>query len=238
MALPVIQSLTYETTLPLSGTVVQYRPYTVADEKLIIQGANALKDKDVNFYARNVKKVIKSCINGDPDNIIEKLSFVDIEWLLIQIRAKSVGEIIEAKFPDPETKRPTNASINLEEFVLIQDEKHSKKIEITDTIGIMMRDIGFEEKLRLIAEIEEKGAGVMYDIIVDCVDCLYDDETIYRVGENMTKKELAQFIDNTSGISKNLQEYIATMPRLKGEIVLDNGKTIDISGSEIAFLLL
>lgn len=239
MALPIVPSATYEVTLPFSKKTVNYRPYTVADEKLIIQGAMALRDnKDTSFYTKNVMKVIKSCLDGDPDNVLETLSFVDIEYLLIQIRSKSVGEVIEAKFDDPDTKKPVGATINLDEFVLVENPEYDKKIEITETIGIVMKDIPFESKLKLISNLDEKGPEIIYDVMVECVDYIYDENNIYRVGENTTLAEVKKFINDTVGLSPKLHKFISSMPILRGKIILDNGKNIDISGSEISFLLL
>lgn len=237
MALPVIKKLEYETTLPLSKQVVTFRPYTVGDEKLLLSAA-AARESDPQFYLNNTLKVISSCL-GSKGELVNVLPAVDVEFLLLQIRAKSVGEMIEIRYRDEEEGRVFNLEINLEKFTVKVPENHQYKIEITDEIGFVMRDLPFKEKITYATRFTDKTkSDIVYETILDCIVSIYDADTVYVVGTDTTKEEAREFLNSLQNMSKRLYEFISTMPQLQIEVTLPDGRQKTFTGGEVDFLAL
>ena len=56
MALPIVNSSRYSTTLPSTGEEIEYRPYLVKEEKIMMV---ALESKDNKQIMRSMKDIIK-----------------------------------------------------------------------------------------------------------------------------------------------------------------------------------
>lgn len=237
MALPVIKQNIYTKTLPLSKVEIKFRPYTVKDEKLLLT-ASTSKNKDPQFYLDNVSTVIKNCI-VECEKPYEKMASVDVEYLLLQLRAKSVGEIVELSYQSEGDTEKQTLSINLEDFKVDIDPEHLYTIELTDTVGLKMRDLLFVERISYAAHYnEDNKAEVIYDTIVDCIESIYDENNVYVIGQDTTKKEAREFIENLTGVSAKLYKFIETMPQLSVEVVLKNNEKKTFTSSDFDFLAL
>lgn len=236
MALPKVNKAEFPITFPLSGFKTSYRQYTIHDEKLLLQAA-ANRDSNPQFYVDNTLKVVRDCIVDK--TLLSKLASVDVEYLLLQIRAKSVGEVVELKYKDPETNKTQEVELNLEKFFVDQNSEHSYDIKITDTIGIKMRDLRFEKKIEYGAKFNDSNrTDVVYETIVDCIELIYDGDTVYVADKDMTRAELKEWVEGLSGVSEELYKFVMTMPQLAIEFTLIDGTTKKLVGSEIDFLAL
>lgn len=235
MALPVVKVLEYPLTLPYSKKNITFRPYTVGDEKLLLAAESARKDKP-KFYVNNTMKVLRGVVGADAD-LLDTLTSIDVEYLLLQIRAKSVGEIVTIKVPKEDGKF-AETEINLESFQMVEDPKHVHKIELTESIGLVMKDLTFADKINYMARFSgENQSDMIFETIVDCVVSIYDDDKVYVVGQHTTKEEVRQFIDSLAGVSHKLFEFIATMPQLSVDVKLPDGTTKAFTSNDIDFLV-
>lgn len=237
MALPKLNVVQHTTILPFSKEKITFRPYTVEDEKILL-AAEAARTTDANFYVKNIEQVIKNCL-GENALLYEKLEAVDVEYLLLQLRSKSVGEVVEFKYTD-ESGKTEVLSLNLEAFQVDLNPEHEYDIKLTDEIGIKMRDLKFHQKIQYGTKFSEKNrTDIIFETIIDCVESIYDGDNIYVVGQDTTREEVTKFIYSISGeASRKLYSFVSTMPQLSIEVQLKDGSKKKFSSGEVDFLTL
>ena len=221
MALPKIETPTYELTLPSQEIKVKYRPFLVKEEKILLMAMESQKADEI-FQA--TKQIVASCTFNSLK--VEDLPTFDLEYIFLQIRAKSVGEITKFKVLCPDDKK-TYADIELDlNNVKVQvGEDHTNKIELGNGMGMIMtyptidsfRDNG----------IRDINANKMLEVISGCILQIYEKngEKTYD-SKDQTKKELTEFVEqlNTKQF-KDVQHFFETMPKLKHDITIKNPKT-------------
>ena len=221
MALPKLNTPTYELEVPSTDEKIKYRPFLVKEEKILLM---AMESKDNTQIINAVKDIVSSCT-------FEKLNantmpMFDMEYIFLNIRAKSVGEISKLKILCPDDKK-TYASVELDlTKVEVQvDDEHSNKIELTDDMGIIMTYPTIDSFLE--SGIENIDASNMLDVIGTCILQIYEEkgEKVYQA-KDQTKKELTEFIESMDSKQfKKLQSFFDTMPKLKHTIKVKNPKT-------------
>lgn len=224
MALPKIKSVEYSKILPVSKEEIILRPFTVGDEKIILT-ANMMKESNPKQYAKNILDVVQGCIVSS--HKFASLKFVDAQYVMMQLKAISSGEIIEVTLSDENNKNGVEVTIDINKMDLIIDPDHHYDIKLTDTMGIRMKDLQFDAYLAYSAK-EQTGAnkaGLVYDLIVDSVESIYDGEEMYIVGTHTTVAEVRQFIEELSGkgVSEKLYQFASTMPSLGVTITMPDG---------------
>ena len=223
MPLPKIATPYHELELPSSGEKVEYRPFLVKEEKLLVL---AMETQDQKQITRAIKEVIKSCVRGSLK--VESLPTFDIEYLFLNIRGKSVGEEIELNVvaPDDEvTEVPV--TINIDDIQVIKNEKHKRDIDLGE--GLMMR-LKYPSLEQFISENFDMSEGASnvektFDLIATCVDTIYSADEAWTSAD-CTKKELNDFLDQLN--TKQFQEietFFETMPKLQHTVVIKNPKT-------------
>ena len=223
MPLPKIATPTYELTLPSTEETIEYRPFLVKEEKLLVL---AMETEDTKDITKAVKTVIKNCIKTSGIKV-EDLPTFDIEFLFLNIRGKSVGEEVEVNVicpDDNETQVPV--SINLEDIHVTKDPKHSKRIKVDDTIMIEMKYPSLEQFIK--NNFDFKGGNVMeqsFELIAACMDKIYTEEEVW-VASDCTKKELFEFLESMNSTQfKEIESFFETMPKLSHEIKVKNPNT-------------
>jgi len=221
MALPKLNTPTYELEVPSTDEKIKYRPFLVKEEKILLM---AMESKDNTQIINAVKDIVSSCT-------FEKLNaatmpMFDMEYIFLNIRAKSVGEISKLKILCPDDKK-TYASVELDlTKVEVQvDDEHSNKIELTDDMGIIMTYPTIDSFLE--SGIENIDASNMLDVIGTCILQIYEEkgEKVYQA-KDQTKKELTEFIESMDSKQfKKLQSFFDTMPKLTHTIKVKNPKT-------------
>ena len=221
MALPKLNTPTYELEVPSTDEKIKYRPFLVKEEKILMI---AMESKDNTQIVNAVKDIVTSCTFDKLD--VANLPMFDVEYIFLQIRAKSVGEISKLKILCPDDKKTyADAEVDLTKVEVQVDDNHSNKIELTDDMGMIMTyptiDSFSETGLQNI------NASNMIDVIGSCVLQIYEQkgEKVYEA-KDQTKKELVEFIEsmNTKQF-KQVQAFFDTMPKLKHEIKVKNPKT-------------
>ena len=221
MALPKLNTPTYELEVPSSDEKIKYRPFLVKEEKILLM---AMESKDNAQIINAVKDIVSSCTFEKLN--VATMPMFDMEYIFLNIRAKSVGEVSKLKILCPDDKK-TYASVELDlTKVEVQvGDDHSNKIELTDDMGIIMTYPTIDSFLE--SGIETVNANNMLDIIGSCVLQIYEQkgEKVYQA-KDQTKKELTEFIESmNSGQFKKLQSFFDTMPKLTHTIQVKNPKT-------------
>ena len=184
MALPKLASAKHELTLPSNGEKVEFRPFLVKEEKLLLMAQSAGTEKD---QIRAIKDIINNCTFGKVD--ANTLPFFDLEYVFLQLRAKSVGEKTKISVTCPDDKKTkVQVEINLADIKCVTNVEHNNKIELGDGIGIMMK----YPMIDIMAAQTDKPEAA-FEIIKNCVDSIYDAENVTD-RKDMDEKELNEFI--------------------------------------------
>ena len=218
MTLPVINTPTYELTVPSTKDKLVYRPFLVKEEKILLM---AMEEESETQLNRALKQVVNNCTFQKVK--VDKLPLFDLEYIFLRIRAKSVGEVAKIQVlceDDGETYVPVE--IDLESIEVEFQEDHSTKIELTDDIGIEMGYPTFEF---LNFKADETEVNQLFDIIGSSIERVYEGETVYEKAD-FSKKDLKVFLESlTSEQFLKVQKFFETMPRLRHKIEVINPKT-------------
>lgn len=223
MPLPKPATPTYELELPSTGETIQYRPFLVKEEKILLI---ALESEDTKQITTAIKTVIKSCIFTK--NIkVETLPTFDIEYLFLNIRAKSVGEEIEVNIICPDDEETTvTVKIDLDAIKVQKNENHTNKIKIDDSIMMEMKYPSLDQFIK--NNFDFKKNNVMetsFDFIIPCIDKIYTEEEVWSSGD-VTKKDVVEFLDHLNSAQfKEIETFFETMPKLSHTIQVTNPKT-------------
>lgn len=220
MALPVIKHPTYTITVPSTTKDINLRPFTVQEEKLLLMAKSSGKTSDI---IASVKQVIQNCVVETID--VDKLSTFDIEYLFLKLRSKSIGEIVDLEYNDPDTDDTIKFKVNLEDIQIKHHEGHSNKIIIHEDIGLIMRYPTLEE----IGIIEgTKSEDAVYKVLFKCITTIFDTDKVYS---EFTEKELEDFLNSLPlDAMGKIKQFFDTMPSLEHTVTLKNkeGKTKEI----------
>ena len=218
MALPMMNTPTYNMVVPSSGVSVKFRPFLVKEEKALLI---AQQSEDLMVMVDTLKSVVKTCVMEDID--ANKLATFDLEYMFTQIRAKSVGEIIELIFPcdndhgEDNEKARVKVSIDLTTLQVEKDPNHVAKIDLFGDVGVVMKypTVDIMKKLE---SLDEDNLDKIFDVVALSVDYIYQGEEIFYAKEQK-HEEVLQFLNNlTSDQFLKIQSFFATMPRIKKEI--------------------
>lgn len=223
MPLPKIATPTYELELPSTGETIQYRPFLVKEEKLLLI---ALESEDTKQITTAIKTVIKNCILSK--NIkVESLPTFDIEYLFLNIRGKSVGEEIEVNIICPDdSETQVSVNINLDDIQVQKDENHNNKIKLDDSIMMEMRYPSLDQFIKNNFDLSDKNAmDQSFDLIGSCIDKIYTEDEVWSAGD-VTKKEIADFLESmNSSQFKDIEKFFETMPKLSHTVKVTNPVT-------------
>ena len=221
MALPKLNTPTYELEIPSTDEKIKFRPFLVKEEKVLMM---ALETKDNAQIVNAVKDIVSECTYNKLN--INTMPMFDVEYIFLQIRSKSVGEVSKVKILCPDDKKTyTNVEIDLNEVKVQVEDEHTNKIELTDSMGMIMTYPNIDSFSD--NGIQNINASNMLDVIGTCILQIYEDkgEKVYEA-KDQTKKELVEFIEqlNTKQF-QDVQKFFDTMPRLKHTIKVKNPKT-------------
>jgi len=221
MALPKIATPTYELVIPSTDEKIKYRPFLVKEEKILLLAMESdKKDEIINA----IKQIVTECTFGKLK--VGRMPMFDVEYLFLNIRAKSVGEISELTLIAPDDKKThVKVEVDLNKVQVVEEEGHTNKIELTDEMGIYMKYPTVDAfKETGVAEIT---AANMLDVVAVCISQIYDKkgEDIFEAKDS-TKKELVEFIEQLNSKQfADVQNFFDTSPKLKHTITIKNPKT-------------
>jgi len=239
MALPVLETPTYELTLPSADVQVKFRPFLVKEEKLLLQ---ALETGDNKEVVRVLKDIVNVCTFGQLDG--GNMPTFDLEYVFLQIRAKSVGEIAKVNLLCPDDKKTyAPVEIDLSKVEVEVDDNHTNKIVINEE-----RNLGVIMKYPTIDSVEpdvklgDLKTNKLFEMIANCIHEIFDGETVHS-GKDYSKEEMMKFLEGLDRKSfDKMNAFFETMPQLKHEVELTNPKTkvtskIVLKGAQDFFVL-
>lgn len=224
MSLPKIETLVYETELP-SGIKVKYRPFLVKEEKLLLVASESDSAEEITTI---VKQIIQNCLVEGPS--VDELPIFDVDFLLIQLRARSVNEKVTMRYKCNALvktadggEKPCDVSsdyvIDLLSITPIRDPQHTSKIMLTDTIGVTMKYPGITTFQGLFT-----GTGdinTLFGVIVECIDTIFDKEEVHHVS-NIPRAEVIEFLESLSSEQmKKIDQFFTTFPKVELVIHFD-----------------
>ena len=240
MALPKIDTPIYELDLPLSKKHVRFRPFLVKEQKNLLM---AMESGDSKSIEQNVKQVLNNCTVTE--NIdIEKLPVLDVEYYFLNLRARSVGEIVENKYRcDNQVDGSAcgnimETSLNLLDIKIEGVKENDDVIQLTDTISIKLKYPEFSviNKLSKLTDVSD----IAFEMIADSVEYIFDGEQFYYAKETTTE-ELVEFIEslNQQQFAK-IENFFANLPKLEKKIEMKCSRCgfehkLDVEGLESFF---
>jgi len=222
MALPVLETNTFELTLPSSDVKVKYRPFLVKEEKILLQAMESQEQKQI---VQALKDIVSVCTYGQLN--VDELPTFDLEYVFLQIRSKSVGEVAKLKVLCPDTKKDyAEVEVDLSTVDVQVDDEHNNKIMVDEgkQISVLM-------KYPTLASVDptkdysKQNTKALFNVIGEGIYQIFEGDKVH-MAKDYTKEELDQFVESLDSKSfKKIQRFYETMPKLMHEIEVENPKT-------------
>ena len=225
MPLPKIATPSYELELPSTGKTIQYRPFLVKEEKLLVI---ALESEDTKQITNAIKAVIKSCVLTKGIKV-EALPTFDIEYLFLNIRGKSVGEDIDVNLICPDdNETEVSISVNLDDIKVQKPEGHSNQIKLDNDLMMELKYPSLNEFIKNNFDPNDTSKNPMdqsFDLIGSCINKIYNQDEVWAAAD-CSKKEITDFLDSmNSSQFKEVEKFFETMPKLTHTLKVINPKT-------------
>ena len=225
MPLPTITTPTYELSLPSTGKKIKYRPFLVKEEKILIL---ALETRDQNQITNAVKDVLKKCVITRGIKIDDLPTF-DIEYLFLNIRAKSIGEDINMIVTCPDDRKTeVDVTVYVDEIKVIKSKEHVKDITLDKDMTLRMKYPSLNQFIETNFDTEEESQTTVdktFQLIADCMDTVYTKEDAWE-SKDYSPNERLEFIEQLSSKQfKQVEKFFATMPKLSHTIEVTNPNT-------------
>ena len=218
MALPKIDTPSYQLELPSNQQVVKYRPFLVREQKILMMAQEAENKEDTYNM---LSDIVGGCTFNSID--IKTMPIFDFEYLFLKIRCKSVGETVELSVlcPDDEKTR-VPVTVNLDIVDVQVEDDHNNVIGVNDSIKIIMRHPTVGD-IKSVDEAET--LNNIMKLLKVCIQEIHDGDTIHSMID-VTNKELDEFVDSLSTeVFEKIGEFFNTMPKLTHVLEIKNPKT-------------
>lgn len=220
MALPKVNVAKYEMVIPSTGQAVKYRPYLVAEEKILMI---AMESGDQKQILSAISDVIEACVEGDIK--ASNLAMFDIETIFLNLRSKSVGESVDINIECQQEgcNETIQQHINVEDIKLPEVDESRRIVQLTPDIGITLKYPAFEDVTSLDPEDMENIEGLM-KLVKNCLDTIFTEDEVYEASSH-SDKELDEFLGNLSSDQfLKINEFFTSMPSLVYNLKFDCGK--------------
>ena len=224
MPLPKINTPTYQLTLPSNNKKIKYRPFLVREEKILIL---ALESSDAKQISSSIVEIMSDCIETKGVDITKLPSF-DIEYLFLNIRAKSVGESVDVIITCPDDNKTTvDTTINIDDIKVKKTKGHNNIIKLDDTYSMKLKYPSMQQFIdaNFDSDQEESSVTQSLQMLSTCIDMIYDEEESWDASDS-SPEELNEFIEqlNTKQF-KEVETFFETMPKLEHIVEVTNPKT-------------
>lgn len=222
MSLPKSKHPLFEVVIPSTKQKVKMRPFLVKEEKILLLAQTSESPSDI---VDAMKQVINNCFMESVD--VDQLTTFDLEYLFVKLRAKSVTQIIQLKYTDPDDGQKYDLIVDLDEVEIKSDPKHSNKIQLTDTTGIILR----YPRTDMVNSIKKASTEVdlFFEVIKYCIDKVYDEDTVYNLAD-FTEDEVNEYVNDLDvNTFTKIQTFLETMPKLHYEVKYMNKEGVEKS---------
>jgi len=220
MALPKIDLPIFEMNLPSNGEKVQYRPFTVKEEKILLV-AQESKDGAQEIIAS--KQIVNNCLIGKD---VSELAMFDLEYVLLVLRSKSVDNTITFAIKDPDTEESIKLELDIENIRVTKDENHTNEIKISEDYILYLKYPTINEFIK-ISELDPKDPLVNYFMMISCLDKVASADEVYNF-KDYSPEEIDTFMEDLTGsVIKGIQTFFETMPKLRHEMKYKNKNGVD-----------
>jgi len=207
MTLPRLETPTYELILPSTDEVVKYRPFLVKEYKILL---TALQSDNEEIH-RMVEELIDACTFNKLN--IQELATFDLEYLFLNIRSKSIGEVSTLTLKCEQCEEKMEIELDLTKATVEKKQEHSNKILISNNIGVEMRYPRLQEMIEIYQNLNSEK---IVEVLCSCIKGVYTDEQYY---DNYTREELVEFINSFSKDQfEKLEKFFLTMPKVTQKI--------------------
>ena len=205
MPLPILEVPTYELILPSTGKKVKFRPFLVKEHKVLLTMAEASQDE----VARIVNDVIDVCTFNTLS--VKELPHFDIEYIFMQLRAKSISEKVEVVITCANCKESYDSSFNIDNLLVEKNADHTNKIMITDSIGIVLKYPKFDS---VVGVFESNKTEEVFDMVKNSIIGVFQNDEYWDVKEQ-TEEDLETFINSlTKEQFEKIEQFFITSPKV------------------------
>jgi len=221
MPLPKINVPLYELVIPSTGKKIKYRPFVVKEEKILLL---AMESDNEDEVTNAIVQIINNCVESRIK--VDELSTFDIEYIFLNIRAKSVGEVLEFSITCPDDgETQVEVEVNIDDIKVEKDDNHTDTIDLDNGYHIKMKYPTLKYVMNKKDRNSKSVVDSTFEYAVDCIEQIYNSEEVWEAS-NSTKKELSEFVENLNTKQyQKLQEFFNTMPKLKHTVKIHNPKT-------------
>ncbi len=220
MALPKLNVPKYKLKLPSDGRTVNFRPFLVKEEKLLLLATETGEQEDIVLA---IKNIIKECTDITD---VDALATFDIEYVFLQVRTKSVGESVDISVICPDDGETDVAvSIPLDEIKVQKTRGHKNEIKLSDEIIVTMGYPSLETFVAMNFSDDDNQIDQVFEMAAGCVKTIADADQVYDCADS-SKQELLEFFDQLSSKQFGMiQKFFETMPKLTHTLKVTNPNT-------------
>lgn len=240
MALPKLDIPSYEIELPISKKRIKFRPFLVKEQRNLLM---ALESNETSTVQQNIRDILNNCTLTENVDI-DKLPIIDIEYYFINLRAKSVGEVVESRYRcnnivgDKECGNIMEKNINLQDIKVTQDKPAEPEVQITPKITVKLKypEFGMVKNSLQYEDINQ----ITFSMIANSIEYIYDGEQFYY-GYETSPQEMLEFVESLNSEQfRKIEEFFENLPKLKENINITCSKcgfnhTIEVEGLENFF---
>jgi hypothetical protein len=200
----------YEITIPSTGKKTTYRPFLVKEEKVLLLAQETNSDSDMILA---IKNIIESCVDDIDD--VGNMPLFDIEYVFLQIRSKSVGEIVEPTIICPSTDENISVSVLINDIEITHDNNHKRTVPLSDDIVVTLKYPSLNIVNENNTSMDYTNPSTFYSIVADCIERVETEEESIDVS-TLSKEEVLEFVDNlTTKQFENLIDFFITAPKVE-----------------------
>jgi hypothetical protein len=233
--LPRFDLPTFTDVLPTTGQKITYRPFTVKEEKIFLV---AQESNDIEQIIQSIKQILGNCVTGvDPETI----SSIDMEYIFLKLRSKSINNVLELKITDPDTKEEIPVKVNIDEIEVITPPEHTNKIKNDDNSLIEMRYPNINEILKIkTAKDDEPVEVVLFSMLLGCIEKVHHLDEVYEM-KDFSEEEISEMVETLSPQAlQGIKKFFETLPVIRHEIKYTNkngeDKTVVLEGLRSFFI--
>ena len=217
--LPKLDTPTYRLTLPSTGDEIQYRPFLVKEQKLLMMAQESEEDQQI---VDAVTSLVRTCTFDKID--ADNSPMFDVEYIFLQIRGKSVGEKVQLRLICPDDEETTvDSEVDINDIAVQMTEDHTNEVQITDTVKLFLKYPVLKDMRGLMVNTSEMQQ--IFSVLTKCVHEIHYGEQIFSKID-ITEKDIDEFIDQlTTDQFKGITNFFDTMPKLRHVIPITNPKT-------------